>query len=392
MSRSTPITIAYADGPSSPRISPEVVIRHTGLPPGSEREVTLGWTVERLSWIDDPAFRARTLLPGYGLARAVNEGRIKALPVRLSAVPAFITSNPPDIGVVSGVRRGSTFAFAGDVGWADVLAGTARQVVVEVDEDGFDLGGPEIAGNIVATISRPAASGAAPAASRAPDDVDRTIGRLVASLLPDEPTLQFGPGGIGEAIAGAIDRPVRIWSGLVTEAMAELNERGLLLAPIVAAYAWGGDAIRALATAGMLKLTSVTTTHDISRLSATPRFVGCNTAVQLGLDGAVNVERVGGRIIAGVGGHADFCVGASRSIGGMSMVAVRATAAAGSSTIVPAVDVVSTPRSDIDVVVTEHGIADLRGADDAERACRLIEVAAPEHRSYLRQAAEDRRR
>ena len=59
-------------------------------------------------------------------------------------------------------------------------------------------------------------------------EVDRNgddLGALVVSLLPDDPTLQFGPGGIGEGIANAIDRPVNIWSGLVTEAMASLDDR-----------------------------------------------------------------------------------------------------------------------------------------------------------------------
>jgi acyl-CoA hydrolase len=352
--------------------------------------VTLGWTLERHAWIDDPAFTARTVLAGYGLARAVNDGRIDALPVRLSAVPSMIASDPADVAVVSGLRRGSSLAFTSAVGWADVLARTARHVVVEVDDDAVDLGAPEIDGNVVATTPRPPSSAGAPAESRPADDVDLRIGTLVASRLPDAPTLQFGPGGIGEGIAHAINRPVRIWSGLVTDAMAALYQRGLLLEPVVAAYAWGGEPIRTLSTAGMLRLVSSTVTHDLTRISETPRFVGCNTALQVDLSGAVNVERIGGRIIAAIGGHADFCVGASRSIGGLSVIAVRATAADASSTIVPVVDVVSTARSDVDVVVTEHGIADLRDVDDDERARRLIAIAAPEHRSHLTTAWESR--
>jgi acyl-CoA hydrolase len=133
----------------------------------------------------------------------------------------------------------------------------------------------------------------------------------------------------------------------------------------------------------MLELTSTTITHDLSCLSAIPRFVGCNTALQVGLDGSVNVERVGSRVIAAVGGHSDFCAGASRSPGGLSVIAVRSCTTSGSSTIVGRVDVVSTQRSDIDVVVTEHGIADLRRASDTERAERLIAIAAPDHRATL---------
>jgi len=377
------MSLWYGDGPGAPRSSPSDALSLAGHDDGSANRVTLGWTIERHAWIDDPAFRADTVLAGYALAHAVNEGRITALPIRLSAVAAMIESAPPDVAVVSGLRRGSTMAFISGVSWADVLARSATRVVVEIDDDAVDLGAAEIEGNIVATTARPAPTNPTSVSSRPADDVDLQIGRSVVSLLPDHPTLQFGPGGIGEGIVRALDRPVRIWSGLVTDATAGLHQRGLLCEPAVATYAWGGQPVRDLAAAGMLRLLSSTVTHDLSRLSATPRFIGCNTALQVGLDGSVNVERVGGRIIAAIGGHADFCLAASRSVGGLSVIAVRSETASGASTIVPRVDVVSTPRSDIHVVVTEHGIADLRGASDEQRAERLIAIAAPRHRAHL---------
>ncbi len=376
------ISIWYSDGPPAPRISPAAAIRLAGAG-ASPPSVTLGWTLERHDWLDDEGLTLRTILAGYGLAADVNAGRIAALPKRLSAVPALIQSDPPDVAVVAGVRRGSGFAFGSAVGWGDVLARAAGRVVVELDDDGADLGAPEIVGQVVATVPRPVAPALRTASSRPADAVDLRIGELVAALLPDEPTLQFGPGGIGEGIARAVTRPVRIWSGLVTDAMARLHARALLLDPVVAAYAWGGQPIRALADAGMLELSPVTRTHDLTALSNTPRFVACNTALQVGLDGAVNVERVGKRVIAAVGGHSDFCTAASRSSGGLSVIAVRSTTASGVSTIVPTVDVVSTQRSDIDVVVTEHGVADLRGVGDPERARRLVAIAAPEYRERL---------
>jgi acyl-CoA hydrolase len=379
--------IWYSDGPGSPRTPPHEAARLAGCS-SEDLIVTLGWTLERPPWLDESAAAVRTVLAGYGLARPVNDGRIVPLSVRLSAVPSLIAHDQPDVAVVSGIPRGSTYAFGAAVGWADVLARTARAVIVEVDPNGIDLGAPEIPGNIVATVTRPPAVGVAAAASRPADDIDLHIGALVASLLPDEPTLQFGPGGIGEGIALALRRPVRIWSGLVTESMAGLHRRGLLLEPVVAAYAWGGEPITALARAGMLRLCSSTITHDISRLSDIDRLIGCNTALQVGLEGAVNVERVGSRVIAAIGGHADFCVGASRSIGGLAVIAVRSTAADGSSTIVPTVDVVSTARADVQVVVTEHGIADLRGLVDRDRAQRLVAIAAPQHRHYLQHHIE----
>jgi len=378
--------LGYADGPSGARVSPNDVLRAVGGHTDETPELLLGWTLERHPWLDDPSLHGRTVLAGYGLASAVADGRLTPLPVRLSAVPSLLRERPPDIGVIAAVRRADGFAFSGSVGWGDVLASVAERVVLEIDEGGGDLGGPPIVGNVVATLPRPQLDTERVVASRTADDVDLAIGALVASLVPEGATLQFGPGGVGEGIARALDRPVRLWSGLCTEAMALLHRRGLLLAPAVAAYTAVGDPVRELAADGMLDLRPTSITHDISTLSAIPRFVGCNTALQVGLDGSINLERVGGRVIAAVGGHSDFCVGASRSLGGISIIAVRSTTSRGRSTFVSRVDVVSTQRSDIDVVVTEHGIADLRDIDDAERRDRLIAIAAPEHRTWLASA------
>jgi acyl-CoA hydrolase len=301
----------------------------------------------------------------------------------------MIASETPDVAIVSGVRRGDELAFGSAVGWADALVRTARRVVVEVDEDGVDLGAPLIEGNVVATVPRvdaPAGVGRV-ASGRPADAVDLSIGERVCGLVPHDATLQFGPGGIGEGIVRALDHPVRILSGIVTDAVADLHSRGLLAEPALAGYAWGGTPVRQLAADFMLRLVPCSVTHDLTRLSAIPCFVACNTALQVGLDGSVNIERVGGRVITSIGGHPDFCVGSSRSPHGMSIIAVRSTVAAGRSTIVPVVEVVSTQRSDVDVVVTEHGVADLRGVGDSERADRLIAIAAPEHRAELERAA-----
>jgi acyl-CoA hydrolase len=222
---------------------------------------------------------------------------------------------------------------------------------------------------------------------RRPRDLDLAIGRNVMSALPDEPTLQLGPGGVAEAVVACLDRPVKIWSGLVTDAMADLERRGLLVGVITAAYAWGGAGITEVARAGRLRLRPLEETHDLTRISNMERFVGCNTALQVGLDGSVNVERVGGRVVAGIGGHADFCAAAARSIGGLSVIALASTTPKGASAIVPRVDVVSTARSDVELVVTEHGVADLRGVDDAERAHRIAAIAAPQYRQSLQAAA-----
>ena len=372
--------IAYADGPSAPLSAPSVVAAAAGL--SGVPEVLLGWMVPEPAWLDDPAVTGRTGMAGYGLAKAIARGKIEALSMRLSGMPNLLRTLRPDVVVVSGVRRGDRLVYGQAVGWGPAATQASKQVVVEVDDNGFDFGGPEITGNIVAVTDRPNEQTMF-AKPRPADDIDLRIGAHVASLIPDDATLEFGPGGIGEGIARALTKPISIHSGLVTDAMADIAERGLLNGVVTGAYVWGGEPVQRLASAGLLRLTSVEVINDITALSAIPRFVGCNTALQVALDGSVNVERVNGRLITSIGGHADFCAGASRSLGGMAVIALRSTSAKGLSNIVRSVEVVSTPKCDVSVVVTEHGIADLRAVGDKERARRIVAIAAPQHRAAL---------
>jgi acyl-CoA hydrolase len=378
--------VVYGDGPGGPRSSPEAVAAAAGF--DTTPEVLLGWVLEEHAWLTSPTLTGRTTMAGYALAAPIAAGRLAPLSVRLSAIPALIAHLRPDVCVVTGVRRGDRLVFASTVGWAPAAARSARAVVVELDDEGTDLGGPEIPGNVVATLARPGHDATPAVAARLADETDLRIGANVVSLLPDDPTLQFGPGGIGEGIASALDRPVGIWSGLVTDAMAELAPRGLLRGRVTAGYAWGGEPIARLARDGLLDLAPIEVTHDLTRVSNIPRFVGCNTALQVGLDGAVNIERVHGRTITSIGGHPDYCAAGVRSIGGLSVIALRSTTRRGESTIVANVELVSTPRCDVSAVVTEHGVADLRGLDEDARAHAIIETAAPEHRDRLRDEHE----
>jgi acyl-CoA hydrolase len=371
--------IAYPDGPDAAVTDPAEVASLLHL---TNVSVALGWTLQPRPWLASADLRGVALMAGYALAPAINEGRLRYLPVRLSAVPALMASWRPDVTLVRGVRRGDCLAFSGSLGWGPAAVRSSRHVVVEVDPDLPDLGGPLIEGQIAAHEERTRESAETRPPRPASED-ELVIGRQVASLLPEDATIQFGPGGMAEGLLASLERPVHIWSGLLTDAAAGLAERGLLLGRATAAYVWGGEPITRLHAAGRLELRPVEETHDLTRVSAIPRFVACNTALQVGLDGSVNVERVGGRTVAGIGGHADYSAAASRSVGGFSVISLQATDRRGNSTIVARPEVVSTPRCDVSVVVTEYGIADLRDGDDAERARRLVAIAAPQHRAGL---------
>ena len=121
-------------------------------------------------------------------------------------------------------------------------------------------------------------------------------------------------------------------------------------------------------------------------------MISINSALQVDLMGQVNAEMIGGRQFSGIGGQVDFVRGASRSCGGKSIIALPSTASGGTiSRIAIELDrgaAVSTSRNDVHCIVTEFGVANLRGKSLRERACALIAIAHPDFRSSLEAAAK----
>ena len=375
-----PSLVAYADGPWAPTVDPATVARLCGL---DEPDVLLGWTIEELPWLETmPPVRVTSMSAGYRLGRAVAAGVVQVRSTAISAMPALLEGElRPDVAVVSGRPVGTGFVFGCSVGWAHAAARLARRgVVVDVRPGMPAYDAPPVPGEILAVVEGPTVPWAA--TGRSPTATEEAIGATVAELIPPGATLELGVGTVVDATAAALPVGVRIRSGLVTDALVRLDRRGLLLDRSETTYAWGGDDLAALSAAGRLRLVPSDESHDIDRLAAFECFTAVNSALEVGLDGAVNVEILDGRPVSGIGGHADFCAAAARSAGGLSIVALTASRR-GRSAIVPVVEKVSTPPADVHLVVTEHGVADLRGADASERRRRLIAVAAPEFRETL---------
>ena len=159
--------------------------------------------------------------------------------------------------------------------------------------------------------------------------------------------------------------PVAIDSGLLPESVVSLAGRGLLIGDPVATYLAGGPRLYEWAD-GRPVLHPIEYTHDLGRLSAGP-FIAVNTAVEIDVDGQVNVEGTPSAVLGGIGGHADYAAAAARSVGGLSIIAVT-TRHNGNPTLVSRLSrPVSTPSHDVDIVVTERGQADLRGLSRPER-------------------------
>ncbi len=214
------------------------------------------------------------------------------------------------------------------------------------------------------------------------------IARRLVDLIPDGASIQTGIGGApAAALMGLADRRgLVIRSGMVTPAYQALAEAGALAEDgHITGLALGPVAFVQWATE-TLTFADATITHGAASLLGADRLHAINSALEVDLFGQANVEWRGGRLSSGLGGAPDFARAARRSPGGRAILALPATAARGTvSRIVArlAVPTVSIPRDDSDVVVTEHGVADMRGATLDGRAEALIAIAAPEHRERL---------
>ena len=227
------------------------------------------------------------------------------------------------------------------------------------------------------------------------DEVATRIGAHVAPLVRDGDTLQFGIGAVPSALGQALTshRRLRFHAGMLPASVQTLWEAGAMDrdARITTGVVLGGpDLHEFVARLPPLWVTDASHTHDIAALSAIPRLVAINSAVEVDLFGQVNSERAGGQIQAGAGGLPVFAQGAHASPGGQLLICLPATARKGmASRIVPALDaqaLCTVPRTLADVVVTEHGVAQLRGKSLDARAQALIAIAAPEHRAALADA------
>jgi acyl-CoA hydrolase len=380
MGRQRPLVV-LADGPDGPLPDPAVVAAAAGL---DEAEILLGWVVREPPWIHASPFPVTTVLTGPGTRAGVGSGSVRAVPARLSAIPNLLAGRlRPDVAVVGAHESGHGWRLAHSPGFSRAAAASARKVIVERWPGEAPEGFPPMDAGVHAVIERTDPTDPLPRGE--PRAEHARIGELVASLLPEGATIQWGPGVVGASVVASLNAPVRVRSGLVTDELVSLEQAGHLVGPAEAAYIWGGDGLRKMVADGTLVLRGVDVIHDLTAISSIERFVAINTALQVGLDGSANVEVAGGRVVAGAGGHPDFSAGASRSPGGLSIVALPSTSG-GRSTVVPAPEVVTTPRSDVDVIVTEYGVADLRGASAAERRDLIVGVAAPEFRHALAEA------
>ena len=219
------------------------------------------------------------------------------------------------------------------------------------------------------------------------------IAARVADLVPDGASLQTGIGGAPAAIYEQLTghRDVVIRSGMITPGFQALAESGALAASgHITGVAYGTAGFyRFLAENDVVAFADARITHGPASLATIDRFVSANSALEIDLFGQVNLEWRGDRMVSGVGGAPDFIRAASRSPGGLSIIALPASAGGGRiSRIVPRLTspTTSISRNDIDTVVTEFGAARLKDLSLDERAEALMAIADPRHQAGLAEA------
>jgi len=277
----------------------------------------------------------------------------------------------------------------------------ARVVIAEVNEQVPYVPGELIPGSMIdvaVPVSRMPVE--VPPAKIGP--TDEAIATFCAQYIGDGSVIQTGVGAVPDAILRQLfdRRDLGVHSGMLGDGLVDLAEAGVLtnarkeidtgvsingaLIGTRRLYQWAhhNPAIR---------MTPTSYTHDAGVLGRLSRLVTINSAVEVDLTGQVNAEQVGSAYVGGTGGSVDFVRAGARSPGGASLMVLASTAKGGAlSKIVPSLSgPVTSARSEVDVVVTEFGAAELKGQCLAERARRLVAVAHPDFREDLDRAAHE---
>jgi 4-hydroxybutyrate CoA-transferase len=235
-------------------------------------------------------------------------------------------------------------------------------------------------------------------------DEERRIGEHVAGLIDDGCCLQLGIGGIPDAVLSALTgaRDLGIHSEMISNRAAELVDSGVITGrqktlhkgKIVLTLAMGSRKFyRWLDDNPVIEMHTVDYVNNPYIIAQNRKMVSINSALEVDLLGQVCADTMGPRQYSGVGGQVDFVRGACMSEGGKAIIALPSTARGGQVSRIVALlkqgAVVTTSRYDVDYVVTEHGIAELRGKTARQRMTALINVAAPQFREELERQAFD---
>lgn len=356
--------------------------------------------------------RANSLFIGPNVREAVQQGRADFTPVLLQEFTllfkerilpldvAFVHLSPPD--------EHGFCSYGIETGLTKSPAEAADVIVAELNENM-----PRCLGDSFIHVSRldhivpvdyPLLE--LPMSEDGLSDVHNKIGEHIAELIPDGATMQMGIGAIPDAVLKFLHdkRDLGVHTELFSDSVIDLVEAGVLtnarktLHPgkITAGFMIGTHQLYEWAHDNpLIELHRTEYVNDPFVIAQNDHQVAINSAIEVDLTGQVCADSIGPKLYSGVGGQLDFIYGASRSDGGVPIIAMPATVKGrGISRIVPMLKRgagVVTTRYHVHYVVTEYGVADLYGKTIRERAKALINIAAPEYRDELTRAAKELR-
>ncbi|MHB1652850.1 MAG: acetyl-CoA hydrolase/transferase family protein [Desulfitobacteriaceae bacterium] len=345
-------------------------------------------------------FRHNSFFVGEGTRQAVNEGRADFTPLFFHELPRVLQELRVDVAMiqVSPPNKWGFCSLGVSVDYTKAACQTARVVIAQVNELM-----PWTYGDTFVHISdidrliestRPLLEVPSPPIT----PVERTIGEHIAGLIEDGSTLQLGIGAIPDAVLLSLQgkKDLGIHTEMFSDKLIDLVESGVVTCTaknlnrgkIICSFFLGTKRLYDFVDDNpMIEFRTVDYTNDPVVIGRHDGLVSINSAVEVDLLGQVCADTIGYTQYSAVGGQVDFVRGAARSKGGKAIIAMPSSAAGGKvSRIVPLLKegaVVTTSRNDVQYVVTEYGVADLRAKTNRERAGALISVAHPDHRENL---------
>ncbi|TAK12494.1 MAG: acetyl-CoA hydrolase/transferase family protein [Anaerolineae bacterium] len=354
--------------------------------------------------------RVNTMFISANVREAVHQGRADFTPVLLSEFPllfkrgilpvdaALIHVSPPD--------EHGFCSFGVEVGLSKSPAECARIILAEVNEQM-----PRTLGDSFIHVSRlnymVPVDYPLPALAMSEEGGGETtekIARSCADLIPDGATMQMGIGAIPDAVLNFLydKKDLGVHTELFSDGVIDLVEAGVLTSSqktlhpgkIVAGFILGTQRLYDWVDDNpLIEMHPTEYVNDPFIIAQNRRMVAINSAIEVDLTGQVCADSIGPKLYSGVGGQLDFIYGASRSEGGVPIIALPSTTRKDTitrivSTLKPGAGVVTT-RNHVRFVVTEFGIADLYGKTIRQRAQALINVAHPNFRDELTAAAKE---
>jgi len=351
--------------------------------------------------------RVNTMFISANIRRAVNEGRADFTPVLLSEFPLLFKRGylPIDVALihVSPPDEHGFCSLGVEVGLTKSAAESSKIIIAEVNQKM-----PRTLGDSFVHVSRlnyvvpvDYKLPELPMGEEGPSEIIQKIAGYIAELIPDGATMQLGIGAIPDAVLKYLfeKRDLGIHTELFSDGVVDLVEAGVLtnarktLHPgkIIAGFLMGTQRLYDWVDDNpLIELHPTEYVNDPFVIAQNERMVAVNSAIEVDLTGQVCADSIGTRLFSGVGGQLDFIYGASRSKGGVPIIALPSTAKNFSrivTTLKPGAGVV-TSRNHVRFIVTEYGVADLYGKTIRQRAQQLINIAHPQFREQLTDEAK----